>query len=491
MRKRAAIGRPLIVAASIAGGFGVVWAIVVCFLGALVEDLTRPRRSYQDITVLADGTPLVRTVTYGRWSMETFATLAGKPVTPKQHAPLYGTQLAARARRHGRWQPDPNWFARMQVVAEGDFQPEIAWFLVPDTGPTATACFEGYDLRTNMCVGYVGRRGFCQAKPPADGRFVIHGEDLVRYGSSSAVFLRNHGWLAYAAPESKAADSRNTLVYLLAGDELLAVNLHERSVRLVRKAADIRSMGVIELCGNFEGEPVRQQHGAAPFLALRTETDIVLTDIDAKQLGRFVIPEPLRGHEFSLFLLDETHALAQESQRLSRAGVERHCFTWFDNQGRVEKTDSVDLRSNRLMMSAAWFATVAAPVPAGVTPLAIFGSARDYVRSGECADYRSAMVAAASDYWPLVVAVNLVGLVLAVVCYRRQRRYAQGWTWVWVGFVFLFGLPGLVGYLTHRRWPTLAPCPSCRAAAPRDREACSVCRQGFPRPAAKGTEVFA
>ena len=52
-------------------------------------------------------------------------------------------------------------------------------------------------------------------------------------------------------------------------------------------------------------------------------------------------------------------------------------------------------------------------------------------------------------------------LVFAWLCYRRQRQYGMPWTPAWVVFVFPFGLPGYIGYRTHRRWPTCLPCPSC------------------------------
>ena len=53
------------------------------------------------------------------------------------------------------------------------------------------------------------------------------------------------------------------------------------------------------------------------------------------------------------------------------------------------------------------------------------------------------------------------------------------------------GLPAYIGYLTHRRWPTCLPCPSCGRTAPRDRPTCCHCHHDFPAPAANGTEVFA
>ena len=55
----------------------------------------------------------------------------------------------------------------------------------------------------------------------------------------------------------------------------------------------------------------------------------------------------------------------------------------------------------------------------------------------------------------------------------------------------LTGLPGLVGYLFHRRWPVLEACPACGRTVPRDRDACAACGTEFPPPPLKGIEVFA
>jgi predicted amidophosphoribosyltransferase len=60
-----------------------------------------------------------------------------------------------------------------------------------------------------------------------------------------------------------------------------------------------------------------------------------------------------------------------------------------------------------------------------------------------------------------------------------------------VTFVFILGVPGLLAYRFHRRWPVLEACPACKQDVPHDREACSHCGSEFPRPEPKGTEVFA
>jgi hypothetical protein len=57
--------------------------------------------------------------------------------------------------------------------------------------------------------------------------------------------------------------------------------------------------------------------------------------------------------------------------------------------------------------------------------------------------------------------------------------------------VLLLGLPGWIGYRFGRKWPVLEACSECGHTVPRDRENCVCCTNNFPRPALKGTEVFA
>jgi hypothetical protein len=87
----------------------------------------------------------------------------------------------------------------------------------------------------------------------------------------------------------------------------------------------------------------------------------------------------------------------------------------------------------------------------------------------------------------------VVAVGLAVLCYHRQLRYGErGWDrWLWLLFVLVLGLPGWIGYRFGRSWPVLEACPGCGTSARRDREACVHCEADFPRPALRGTEVFA
>jgi hypothetical protein len=155
-------------------------------------------------------------------------------------------------------------------------------------------------------------------------------------------------------------------------------------------------------------------------------------------------------------------------------------------------------------------ASVALPARADIRPLVVLGGAvvpspvglgglvasylpRLLLDQGRAATYGEALQLSLGLAWPALALAQLIAVGLAVLCYRRQVRYAASGPerLLWPLFVLLLGLPGWVGYRFGRSWPVLEPCPSCDAGVPRDRDACARCDAEFPPAALKGTEVFA
>ena len=104
--------------------------------------------------------------------------------------------------------------------------------------------------------------------------------------------------------------------------------------------------------------------------------------------------------------------------------------------------------------------------------------------------YRILLRKTLAEVWPVLAMTATVSVLLAVLCFRRQRNHGLGGTWFWAPFVLLFGVPAYIGYLAHRSWPARLPCPNCRQLVPRDRPACFACGREFPTPAPKGIEIW-
>jgi hypothetical protein len=133
------------------------------------------------------------------------------------------------------------------------------------------------------------------------------------------------------------------------------------------------------------------------------------------------------------------------------------------------------------------------PAPLVVGGFIGIGRPSDLINEDLEAAYPAALSRALTEFWPALLLAQLVAVGLSVLCYRRQARYgARGAERVvWPLFVLALGLPGWAGYRFGRSWPVLEPCPACEVEVPRDRAGCVRCAVEFPRPALKGTEVFA
>jgi hypothetical protein len=170
---------------------------------------------------------------------------------------------------------------------------------------------------------------------------------------------------------------------------------------------------------------------------------------------------------------------------------------WLDAPGKVVRQQEVDLRDppskhealNKVVDTFRVSIALASP---GTLASAILSFPWGFGRENlESLPYAAALIKAFHNFrWELSI-MSLMSIVLAALCYRRQRKYRLPWTPVWTIFVLLFGLPAYFGYLAHRVWPGRLPCPHCGKLAPRDRSACFACGREFPEPALKGTEVFA
>ena len=131
------------------------------------------------------------------------------------------------------------------------------------------------------------------------------------------------------------------------------------------------------------------------------------------------------------------------------------------------------------------------PSPAFLAWMELFFVPITEIRVERASNY----VEALGNNWPtnqiMMFVVLIFSIVLAVFCYRHQRRYSDRKAVAWTLFTILFGVPGAIGYLLHRRWPVLVQCPHCGQDTPRDRDACLKCNTAFAPPALKGIEVFA
>lgn len=493
MIKRNPIGQPLFLAALLAVGFSIAWGVAVFWCVAVAQQFVQAGGIRRDTIVLADGTPVVQSYSIRNFPDITLETLEGKPLPPiTRQGTMRGTSLPIPHSRRPLWL-GLDWQQRVRSFTDADVRPLVYWHLIHDGESDGGAYFVGYDCRNKLCVGYMGRSGFQRHKPAGDECFQTNGPPG-SFFRGGLVNGRSYHWRDDEDPSGADDAGRmpHWVVDMICGDQLLEVDLHNRSVRVLLEEPGLQSVGAVQPAASKQF----QQKTSPPredLLAVRTESEVLILDSGGTLRRRYVIPDVLKAESFDFFELGESGAMANVNRYLYRAAAREDRFVWFDNEGEVQSDKSVHLPMSGSLdhtQAMAYLMDVGAPVPALVTPMVLFVLPLSYVESRESPDYPSAMGAVVSDTWPALVAVNLLGVALAWVCYRRQRQCGQGWTWAWVGFVFLFGLPGLIGYLFHRGWPARQPCPSCSQPAPRDRESCFECWEEFPQPAPKGIEVL-
>lgn len=497
MIERNRIWQPWFLATVLAVGFGIVWATAMVWCLSMVAERSHSLRLIRRPVVRADGAVILECFMSNCYMNRHFETLDGKRADVHRRDPMMdGTWLVSE-----KESPEMPWFyfwdRRAKPVSE---QRATRWYIIHDGQKNGKAYFVGYDLKDCQCIGYLGRNGFQLTEPAPEDQFAIRLREAV-YSSvicSGDEFRWRRNDDFEEIHDQAPAGSRIPpwMIYLISGDQLVTVNLRARTVKVVRELPNMITVGGVEPLKKKSKEKGKRWTTVdnRDLLAVRTDQAVVVLDPQGREVRRFPIPKSLQTRDFQFYQVDPTTALIQTARALYHQGGEKYRFVWLNNQGDIQREELCRLPSYSFMNNAKvepWIAGAMIPVPILYTPGVLTILPSRYVESGEAADPSGAVGTVLADLWPLLLLINASGVVLAWLCYRRQKRYAQPWTWVWVGFVLLFGLPAFVGYLFHRRWPAEAACPACEATVPRDREACFACGEEFPTPAPTGVEIFA
>ncbi len=497
MPKRIAIVGPLLLALMVALGFGTAWAVLMVWGFDMAHELFGPEWSYEYLTFRMDGTPVVEICT-GRYSNNrTYRTLEGTPLSiSPQEAWLWGPHLSTPKDRtdpfrfHTPWSGRSGWMEQIAAYNSGG-QPMTYWYFIVEPPPRESGYFVGFDSASKHRVGYIGRGGF-QAHPPAPEEcFPVHHHPTARSAAEGS-YHSQEGQEPYMPPYSQGSGRfPSWMVYVLTDDGVTEVDLLKRSTRVVLKEAGLTSAGVL-----YRGlpSPATQDSDAyrskvREFLAVRGENQILILDSGGQRESSFAIPAELRDTNFQFHLLSDSSALIQPNRDDSWP---KHQLLRIDTTGKIVRRTNYILKEHFAEREfPPWRVTLSVPAPLAVATVSTVLAPSYFLWIGKDSTYLGALTRSWSEFWLPLGLICLLGGVLAWLCYRRQQRYGLPWTKTWMVFVFLGGLPGVVGYYAHRRWPAIEKCPACGRAVPHDREACMDCGSEFPEPAPKGTEVFA
>ncbi len=494
MRQRHGLVNSLLLALVLAVGTAVVWGVVCGFCGDAIRRWQRrqqssPARTYEQLLVTSEGVPVIATIGNRDYQYRTYRTLDGEPV--EEATQIYSAALpdAETLERYG-WPVE--WSARMKGVNDGQIPPQY-WYLIHDGCRPGHAWLEGFDSVSKRRVGYIGRQGFSPTPLPVADHFPLDGRLFGAGGVFDylgAMEPRNFVSTSNFVPTSVSQGGLIPLWrgYLVTDGKLVEVDIRQRRVRTVLEEPGLLSAAIIQqaVVKDAAGRSSLRQRG---LVAARSADRLWIIDPSANQMRQYALPGEWASGAPEVYVLGD-EVLLTNGARFGRSS-DMH-LAWLDRDGRVVRERDVALqRPDSAGTAGEWEAVGMLPIPALLGLGAFVAYPLDQVWNGSAASYAEGLVASCRRFLGPIVFVTLAAIALAAWCFRRHRRYAQPGAWMWCVFVLLLGVPGLIGYLLHRRWPVCETCSACGRRVAGDRDTCQACGAAFAAPPPIGTEVFA
>ncbi len=484
--RKFALLRQLAQAATLATGFGVVWFMLMLWLGISIHQAWQGgnRPVYERFEVRSDGTPLIQSIPQDNPSSSTYRDLKGVvQEVPEGSDPLYSVSLSGAREASGFLSPPASWAQRLSAFVD-EREPTVNWFFVRDGGLDGAGYFVGYERTSNRRVGFIGMSGFRSGPVPTADWIPVRGDPR----SSAPVSIYSRPPWAF---RPAGGDVPPRLVYLPSGSQLRQADLAARTVTTVFETPEpIESVGIPTLAYWSTGHPTTEQ----PIL-VRTTRRIHELDQRHHVIKVFSLPADLdRRSWVEWYHLKSGQAIAVVGPVRStgrRDNVSRQLVYRINGDGAIEDQFAVDLQTRSMAPDArtqVFLMALGLPAPA-VLPIGVFLM----TELNPPRSYPAYVTAVLKDAGPSLIAVLALSIVLAILVQRRSRAFglSRREQIAWSVFVILFGPPAYAGWRLHRRWPTRQPCPNCQAQAPRDRVACAECGTRFPDPSLKGIEIFA
>ena len=489
--RRSALSRRILAAATLAIGFGVLWAVLTFWLGNSFLQSRTGKAHREMLVVTADGTPLIQDYPLDNLSRITYRELDGRAHDPVER----GEQVPA-AYLYGEREPGArlraNWPGRIGVFMD-ERDPNAVWYFVHDGLPQGSGHFVGYERISNRLIGYLGLSGLGEQPIRPEDRIPLRGGMApVQSAWSSAPLSIYSGNAAYM-PRPDRWDVPPRLVHVPSGNRLRVFDLAARTAATVFDApAPIDSVAVPTLSayggGKFTGE--------RPIL-VRAGRKVYRLDHKYQLVNTFDIPVDLGRHAaLAWYEAEGGRAIVQWDRAMDRDGA------IFDNQSRptvyrIAGDGSVQSSQDLVLDNGvgnqggpAQLTLMAVALPA---PAALLVGEMLMAAANPFQDYARALSILLKLTWPGLAAALALSIILAASTWRRGGAFGFDGRdrTAWATFVLLLGLPAYVGFLLHRRWPAREACPHCHARSARDRAACMDCGTPFPAPAPIGTEIFA
>jgi hypothetical protein len=493
--------RQLLLASTLALGFATLWLLAAFIAGSIVArafagPATGPLES-RVLTVQSDGTLLIKTTPRDNSLKPSYRDSSGASVPPPETEAVEGHYLTGRSLTRGFWQLDVDWLTRLKTFDDPQ-NTDVVWYFIHDGAQSGAGYFAGYRRSTSALLGFIAEAGSRSDRPPPDEQIPV----------KSALLTAAPHWVCrqsvYNDVSRPAADPHNLpirqgWVYVPSGNRLRLVDLSARTVRTAFDAGEpIESFEFCTQNAGMSANSSRQpwlvvRNSREPWLLLRTLHTIVVLNGDHEVMRTFAIPEKWHSAEIVWYFLRDSRALVQFDQWWREGeNVLPQTFCRVGPDGVIERETALPSRSGMPVwrkQQTALLLACAVPAPLVVSIADLFVE----LLMNQPGNFAAAVRSLLEGWWPSLLAVIGLALLLAVAAWRRARAFGlpARERACWAIFVFLLGIPGYAGYRLARRWPPRVECPHCHVPAPRDRRECARCHSPFPAPAPRGIEVFA
>lgn len=488
MNKSLPLSQSFLISTVVALGVAAAWAMVAAWTISTAERVLKVQEPYENIYTSVSGEPvIVRTTRGNTQTTEKILSLSGEPAKVTSQDLLHPQTIDVPGRRHGM-PTRLDWLSRLASANDGGIPP-VFWYMIHDGQTPGHAYGIGYHSPTRTVVGYFGRGGFSDSLPPRDDWFAIAGHDGMQNRSTFHFYGQEPQWVS---PTPRGL--------LLADGKLWKIDFANRQVAKMLNCPEAYAVGhVWRILPELPPRATDVEHWSASSITptdalLREPESLLIVDKQSGEAHRFALPPVLRKQMLAGSLLPDESLLVVAQRNWSDGDAQ---VVWLKASGEIIKQQTVHRKSIQQQPSLTamgWTATASAPWPlasAAIT-FAVLPVGVEYMAEADAdAEYQTALIKVLWQTWPSILTVVVVSCVMAVLAYRRQKRFGLPNSAAWAIFSFLFGLPGWLAYRFHRTWPVLEECPSCRQPSPRNRVNCLDCGKPFPPPPLKGIEVFA
>jgi hypothetical protein len=305
---------------------------------------------------------------------------------------------------------------------------ETAWYLRLANRGSPLRFLEGYDTETKLRVGFMSKRGFSVDRPSA--------EEM---------------WLATTQSPHGGVGGLSDGTYLIAAsDGLWRFDPNSRTVDHAQPGMPVLWFGSVT-----NNTPRPRGQPREPDVTLATDgVNWFVLDQKTLALRRLDISVEESGKSGAVHALSDNQLLFERYNYTS----DSRDLVWLDAGGQVIEREQVRLSRHVHPFMAIppelYGLRDALAIPCPLVSLAmqilnrVFQNTPSVVEeTAPAVGFRLNQI----DAWTLVS--SLIGIVSAWLCARHARQWHVDGRLAWVLFVLIFGLPGLVGYWCHRRWP--------------------------------------